>query len=558
MISQKSAQSSSDRLTRNSLLFLLLWIGIGVILRFTNLALKPASSIEIATIGYSLGHGFNQIPLNQLVSLPTLLAPLRLDPNLGYLEVLHRLTQESTHPPLYFWLSHWWFKLWLQEGDLVSLSVARSLSALCGILAIPASFTLAWVAFRSRLGAHFAAVLMAVSPYGIYLSQEARHYTLTILWVMASFTCLIRALQLISQRRTVPWYVTLGWIVINVLGVATHYFFVLTLGAEAIALGSYWLLLNNGRFLRYCRSLLLVSLGTIAGTLVWLPLLGAISQNQMTTWIATSYSWNEVLLPLPRLLVWLITMVMLLPVEGVSSIMAIASGIVLLTVLGLVLPTLLRQWRKIFADNQTRGAITVIAGYLLGSLGLFLVLIYGLGKDVSLAARYHFVYFPLIILLVAIALASCWQQQLLAKAYSKVVLTLLVMSLLGSLTVINNLGFQKSRRSNQLAAYIQQQSSPPTIVAMTHQTHSEIRELTALGLSFTRLNSQLASSQLPQFLLVNQEISAAEILKSSQARLFGINLDIGDATLQQWGCQRDQSIDLSDSGYRDRFYICSK
>ncbi|MEM7592369.1 MAG: hypothetical protein AAF383_12745, partial [Cyanobacteria bacterium P01_A01_bin.83] len=67
MISYKN--NSRDRSITNNLLLLLLWVILGVILRWTNLALKPASSIEIATIGYSLGHGFNQIPLDQLISL---------------------------------------------------------------------------------------------------------------------------------------------------------------------------------------------------------------------------------------------------------------------------------------------------------------------------------------------------------------------------------------------------------------------------------------------------------------------------------------------------------
>lgn len=567
-----SLNYSGDSLTRNSLWLLLLWMALGLVLRLTNLALKPASSIEIATIGYSLGHGFNQIPLNELISLQTLLAPLRLDPSIGYLEVLHRLVEESTHPPLYFWLSHWWFKLWLNDGDLVSLGVARSLSVILGTLAIPANFILGWVAFRCRTVAHLAAILMAISPYGIYLAQSARHYTLTILWVIISVTCLIRAIQLISQRQAIPWYLSFLWIVINVLGVATHYFFLLTLGAEAIALVAYWLLVPVARSLKYYRSLLLAGLGTVAGILVWLPFLSGISQNQMTTWIATSYDWNEILLPFPRLLAWIITMFMLLPVEGVSTIVAIASGIVLLAVLILVLPTLIKQWRRIYSDHQTNRVMKIILGYLLGSFGLFIFLIYGLEKDVSLAARYHFVYFPLVILLLAIALAAAWHQGwqlinnssigrgLLTTTQTRVVLLVLIMGLLGSVTVINNLGFQKSRHADRLATYIQQQSAPSTIVATTHKTHSEIRELTALALSFTRI-PQLASSPPPQLILVNQEATFAKTLESNQksnpVNLFGVNLDISDSTLQQWGCQRDKTIDLPDSGYRDRFYLCS-
>ena len=81
-----------------SLLLLLIWVGLGLAIRLFNLELKPPASIEIATLGYSLGHGFKQIPLDQVVDLDTLLAPLRLDTAIGYSEVLRRLMEESTHP----------------------------------------------------------------------------------------------------------------------------------------------------------------------------------------------------------------------------------------------------------------------------------------------------------------------------------------------------------------------------------------------------------------------------------------------------------------------------
>ena len=205
----------------------LFWAGIclGAILRFLNLDSKPASSIEIATIGYSLGHGFGEIALDRLLSLDILLAPLRLDTGIGYGEVLTRLTTESTHPPLYFWLTHWWLNLWTENGELVSLQLARSLSAIFGILTIPATFYLSWISFRCRLTAHLAALLTAISPYGIYLAQEARHYTLTILWLILALICLIKSLQIVQKQMLIPLWLSCVWIIINALGVATHYFF---------------------------------------------------------------------------------------------------------------------------------------------------------------------------------------------------------------------------------------------------------------------------------------------------------------------------------------------
>ncbi|NJL53362.1 MAG: hypothetical protein HC930_16460 [Hydrococcus sp. SU_1_0] len=312
--------------TAISLLLLLVWIGLGLAIRLLNLDLKPPASIEISTIGYSLGHGFKQIPLDQVVDLDTLLAPLGLDTTTGYSEVWQRLLEESTHPPLYFWLTRWWASLWLKDGDLVSLQVARSLSAVFGTLAIPGIFALGWRAFRSRLVGHFAAILMAFSPYGVYLAQEARHYTLTVLWVIASLTCLVETLRLIHQKSRIPLWLSLLWIVVNGLGIATHYFFVLTLGAEAIAIIMFWLIVKYPQPVRYLRGLSLAGIGTLATTLAWLPLAKSVSGNEMTTWIATSYQLGDVFLPIPRMLAWIITMVMLLPIEGVPKFIAIALG----------------------------------------------------------------------------------------------------------------------------------------------------------------------------------------------------------------------------------------
>jgi len=546
-----------------------LWLGLGLGLRFINLDLKPPSSIEIATIGYSLGHGFNQIVLDRSHDLNVLLAPLRLDTTIGYQEVFNRLVEESTHPPLYFWLTRWWAGLWLQDGDLVSLQVARSLSAVLGSLAIPGMFALGWVAVRSRWVAHLAAILMAFSPYGVYLSQEARHYTLTILWIILSTICLVTAVKLIDRQQNVPVWLSLVWIVINGLGIATHYFFVLALGSEAIAVIFFWLYNRRPQLMRYIRGLSLAGMGTLATALVWLPVVSGISDNEMTTWIATSYNLGDILLPLPRLLTWMITMLVLLPVEGVSKPIAVVSGLIILGILIWMMPTLIRQWRTAIANFPTRLPMIICWGYLAGSLILFLVLIYGMGKDISLAARYHFVYFPIITLAVAIALANCRFKSSaypLAVAHNRIIVFMLVMALSGSITVVNNLGFQKSLRSDALADYIQETATDPTLVAMTHQTHSEIRELVALALSFERISKAKTKQLNPMFLLVGDNQYGREqfLVSVEQARkdpnlplnLVGVNLDLKQDFLADLNCQRDRSKNLASSGYRDRFYLC--
>ena len=562
-------------------------------LRFANLGAKPASSIEIATIGFSLGHGFSHIPLDQVIDVSTLLSPLRLDSTINPADVLHRLIAESTHPPLYFWLTFWWTKLFTKDGTLVSLTVGRSLSAILGGLSIPAIFGLSWVALRSKLVAHLAAALMAVSPYGIYLAQEARHYTLTILWIIISLTCLILATHYNQRHKPFPIWLGCIWIIVNSLGIATHYFFVLALGAEALTIVGllFWDLQRKEatKFnFSYWKSITLAGLGTLVGCLVWLPVARGISGNELTNWIQTTYDLEHIWQPLPRLMAWLITMVMLLPIEGVSQTVLFTSALVVLLFLIWLIPALIRGSKSsLYSATQNslpskfRLSFQVLISYALGAIIIFLLVIYGLGKDVSLAARYHFVYFPVVLVLLAVALANIWQASpvkvltnkhhwFVAKG-KRVAIAMLLMGFLGSLTVINNYGFQKSRRSDRLAQHIQAASTVPAMVATTYETSSQLRELIALALSFERLNYQAKPSysqkEIPQFLLVQQtpvnleDTSWATVSKivTSQPKpfdLWGINLQVDSENLSQLNCLKDSSLKLSNSGYKNRLYHC--
>ena len=226
-------------------LLLLLWIAIGTTLRFTNLTQKSPWTDEFATMVFSLGNSFHSIPLNQAISIDTLLQPLQSQSGVGAGEVFHYLLTEDHHPPLYFMLFHWWIELFPNSGEYISLWAVRSLPALFGVASIPAIYGLGLLAFRSQLIAQIAGAMMAVSPYSIYLAQEARHYTLAILWVIASLSCLVVAIQDLKRRNILPIWLVIAWVMVNSLGMATHYFFSLTLCAEAIVLVRFWLLENR-------------------------------------------------------------------------------------------------------------------------------------------------------------------------------------------------------------------------------------------------------------------------------------------------------------------------
>lgn len=610
---------------------LLVWIAIGIILRLANLGDKSASSIEISTLGFSLGHGFLGIPLDRVISLETLLSPLQFDRTTSPADVIHHLMSESNHPPLYFVLSHLWLKLFSPDSELASLGIGRSLSAILGAASIPAIFGLGWIAFRSRVVAQIAAALMAVSPYGIYLAQEARHYTLSILWIIASLACLVVGMGHIVRRTSPPIWLVCVWIVINSLAIATHYFFSLVLCAEGLVILGFWLkdfqkfrrqkagssenisysstprashpspspLTENKRsnlliFLSSpWRRIYAVGLGTAIGCLVWLPASQNVAQGELTDWIQTDVDWGNFWEPIVRLLAWWITMLFLLPVERTPLFVTILSGLAVLGVLVWGFPKIVRGVKIQMESPSSRLSLCILGGFLIGAIVLVFLIIYGYGKDLSKAARYHFVYFPAVIIIVASALAVYWHSSLpfdrslaIAKdappaivsgtawqtaktKNKKLVAIILFMGFLGALTVVSNYGYQKSQRADILTSQIQQRSQVPVLVAMSYESHAEIRASIALGLEFKRLerNSDSESTPLnsPDFVLVRRYQGDTEVtlatLKNILDRLprpfdlWAVNLKIGDNDLEAFGCDRDNR-DLPSDGYRSWLSHC--
>ncbi len=74
-------------------LLLLVWLLIGTVLRFTNLAAKPSWTDEFCTLVFSLGNSFKSVPLDRAIALDVLLQPLHPNPNAGLTDVLKNLRQ---------------------------------------------------------------------------------------------------------------------------------------------------------------------------------------------------------------------------------------------------------------------------------------------------------------------------------------------------------------------------------------------------------------------------------------------------------------------------------
>jgi uncharacterized membrane protein len=143
----------------------------------------------------------------------------------SFRHVFEQVSNTESTPPLYYVLAWLWARLFgTSEAGL------RSLSALLGTLAAVAAYYAARE-FFGRRSALIAGALVAVNPFFVWNSQEARSYSLLVLLATLSLWALGRALRLRSGRAL------LVWALIAALALATHYFAVFLLVPEAI-----WLL----------------------------------------------------------------------------------------------------------------------------------------------------------------------------------------------------------------------------------------------------------------------------------------------------------------------------
>ena len=574
---------------------------MGIGLRFLCLDLKSVWTDEFATLVFSLGHSFRTIPLDQAIALDTLLQPLLLEPQSGVAAVLEHLMQESTHPPLYFVLAHWWLHLFPSQEGLVSIWAARSLPAILGAVSIPAMFGLGWLAFESPLVGHLAAAGMAVSPYGIYLAQEARHYTLAVLWVIASLGCLVVVLRSLRAQKPLSLMVGLSWVGVNALGMATHYFFVLTLLAEALVLLGFavsigWQadrekphqLLQLPRLKLWGR-IYAAAAGTVAGIIVWLPAWQGVYSNQLTDWIysgtRSGLSWFD---PVLQALVGWITMLVFLPVQALNSTLVIMSGLGMLLFCAWSVPLiyqgLKQQWQKL----QSRLALQVLGSFVLSAIALFFGIAYGLETEITSAFRFSFVYFPTVVVLLAASLAAFWSGsvRLQPKALplnpadnvwkcwqpdgKTVVMIIWLVGLLSGLTVATGLGYQKTHRPDVVVQHLQQAAQSPPLIAIAHMTHGQTGRLMGLAWELKRrpITGVLAH---PLFLLAHQgqnPLSSAIALQQTLSQLprpldlWLLNFPNPDETpnlaslLAAERCIADPQHKHRTDGYRYRLYRC--
>lgn len=501
---------------------------LGLILRFWNLELKPLWMDEVITGLFSFGRTYYDVPFEQTVPVSALESIFTLNPNASCPQITQTVTVQSVHPPLFFCWMHSWLH-WVQALPVSWVWKLRALPALFGVIAIAAIYQLNALAF-SRPAGLIAAGVMAVSPFAVYLSQEARHYTVPMVLVLLALTALYPMLLDIRHRQLHP-LIWLSWVGVNSLGFYVHYFFLLAFAAQAL------ILLGAGLFGQHrsippdsphrlsdvLRPLIPISLVGLT-YLPWIPTLLSHMDRPETDWVKGSASGVlGAIAPWFQLVSGWTLATIALPVERQPIPVAIVTGG------GMVLFSIWLAWRvgrgvwQLWHTPATRLGVQMLVLFCGIVMLEFLAIAYLLGKDFTQVPRYNFIYFPGICALIGAGLSQPLpppptttrlqkgQSNLFTvlargRAYCdrRAVLLVLAVSTLSSVLVIANQVFQKPYQPDQVASTLLFEPQRPTLVTMAYNDFQDVALGLSFGLELNRQHQQAPGVTEPHFAFLGQ------------------------------------------------------
>lgn len=476
-------------------------IALGAALRLYNLDFKPLWLDEVLTALLSLGRRYTDVPLDMVFPLSRLEPLFTLQPNLSCLDIGRSVATQSTHPPLFFCLMHEWLK-WTEPLAQPLSWKLRALPALLGVGAIAAMYSLNRSAFSPTAGL-MGAALMAVSPFAVYLSQEARHYTLPVLLITLALLGLIQIQHEIYSRHRLPRLrVWVLWGMINSIGCYVHYFFILAFIAQILTLIGlmYWhrWMLPKGSWL----AVSLVVFGVVVSYLPWLPVLLGDYGRSETGWLPGP----QHIAPLYQTLAGWLIMVIAVPIEGQPLWIKVPSALLMIGFGIWVVQQSFRGLKRLWQQPSTHIATFTLLGFTFCVLLQFVAIIYLLGKDITVAPRYNFVYYPAVCALLGASLTTKrnWIEIFFKNAFKRHSSLLVVLvGILSCVFVVYNLAFQKPFNPQQVAQTINSNSTIPLLTVMAYNNFQDV----ALGLSFALALEQSRDTGNASFVFLDQERS---------------------------------------------------
>ncbi|NEU77027.1 hypothetical protein PI95_032150 [Hassallia byssoidea VB512170] len=488
-------------------------IALGAILRFWHLDLKPLWMDEVITAIFSLGKSYNDLPLGVVFPLERVQEIFTFQPKVSCAEIAENIARQSTHPPLFFCSMHAWLG-WLSPLGQEWVEKLRELPALFGVGAIAAIYAVN-LAF-SKTSALTAAAVMAVSPFAVYLSQEARHYTLPMLLITLGLLGLMQIQQDIFQKQKVRFWVWFRWAIINIIALYVHYFCVLAFLAQIatlILLIYYPLYDKSIKLKRQIWFALILSLSAVAISFIpWFMVTLSHFHRSETDWLNSPAH----IAPFYQTLINWVLMVISLPVENQPLPIAIISGLLMLMFAIWVGRQIFLGLRLLWGTPKTHLATLTLLSFSGWVLLEFFAIVYLLNKDITIVPRYNFVYYPSFCALIAASLDRIQNSKF--KIQKQIFIFLLV-GVLSSSFVVSNLVFEKPFKPEQVARHINQNAAVPLMVVMAYRDYQDV----ALGLSFAleveKVRKIIKSEKLDKFAFFknSQELSVWQQLSQLPA-----------------------------------------
>jgi uncharacterized membrane protein len=448
-------------------------IVLGAFLRFGNLDLKPLWLDEVMTAVFSVGKSYNDLPLDLVLPLESVKQMFAFKPGVSCLQIATNVAHQSTHPPLFFCGMYSWLSFLSPLGqDWVEK--LRSVPALFGVGAIAAIYGVNRIAFSPKAGI-MAAFIMAGSPFAVYLSQEARHYTVPMLLISLALLGLMKIQQDISNRKKISFWVWIEWVNINIIGLYVHYFFILALVAQigTLILLMYWRRAAVHIQRQIWQALIISTSVILLAFIPWLMVLFNHANRSETEWLASP----QHIAPVYQTLMAWVLMVIALPVEN-QPLPIIAISVLFMLISALWIGSSFFRGLRLLWQNPTTHLPTFTLLIFTGLVLLELVAIaYILRKDITLVPRYHFIYYPSFCAL--LAASFCARKKPITGKIQPFYI-LLFIGIISSIFVISNLAFQKSFTPEKVAQNMNQEPSVPLMLVVGYRDYQDV----ALGLSF--------------------------------------------------------------------------
>jgi hypothetical protein len=259
----------------------------GLFVRLHNLNGQSLECEELYTIPAATGHQYVYVSSDagaEQNTFPNTSADYRRllvsDSDKGLMDV-NGVLRKNVHMPFYFYLMHYWIRLF---GT--SEWVLRLPSAVFGTVAIALIFLLGSEMFNPLVG-FVCALLIAFMPEQIHYSQQARMYPLLALIAISSTYAITLARRHSSSRLA---YILFA--VLSVAGLYTHYEYFFLLAAQTVYI---WVASTLGRRNKF--SWLLTEAAIAAAFLPWL-LIGLAQRqtsNEIIAWARGSLSAGMIL-----------------------------------------------------------------------------------------------------------------------------------------------------------------------------------------------------------------------------------------------------------------------